>query len=64
MFENKELNKLIDTRMSPQDKQDFWCDIRECDINLMLSEDCFYGLQRYFLKIDLPSQESGFKQLV
>ena len=32
MFENKELCKLIDTRMSPQDKKDFWCDARECNI--------------------------------
>jgi len=46
--------------MSPQDKQDFWCDAREWDANKS-AEDVFYGLQRYFLKIDLPSQESGFK---
>ena len=48
--------------MSPQDKVDFFCDIREIDIQNEY-KSMFYGVQRYILKIDIPLPETGFRQL-
>ena len=61
-FDTKQVLRVIDTMMSPQDKLDFFCDIREVDLS-QTYKGMFYGVQRYFMKIDIPLPETGFRQL-
>ena len=60
MFESKKLYQVIDSHMSAKDNEDFWCDCRQINMSDTYN-DVFYAVQRYYMKIDLPKLDSGFK---
>jgi len=62
IFDCSELLKLCDI-ISPKDKDDFQFDVRKIDF-LKEGVNMQYGIQRYYLKQDVPMLELGYRSIL
>lgn len=49
--------------MSPQDHEDFFCDVSKVDM-VKTAKTFMNGIQRYYINEDLPGIDSGFTQVI